>query len=174
MAVTCCTVTVLQKCENTFLQTEKLPTMSQPFAILLAEQAVRQFFTQWNAGLQPCLLMETHASGTIFVSSKVTAGVTLPEQSEHVFPPPPHDRHHPRQHRRPPGPSRLRRRERRAQARELAAAQAAHKTPNNSVAALQAVSSPPARYDAAVRAAPDRCDDRCDAAVQAVQYRRYV
>ena len=102
--------------------------MSPPFAILLAEQAVRQFFKQWNAGLQPCLLLETHASGAIFVSSKVTAGVALPVQTEHVFPPPPHARHPPRQHRRLPGPSRLRRRERRAQARELAAAQAVSKT----------------------------------------------
>ena len=126
--------------------------MSPPFAILLAEQAVRQFFKQWNAGLQPCLLLETHASGAIFVSSKVTAGVALPVQTEHVFPPPPHARHPPRQHRRLPGPSRLRRRERRAQARELAAAQAVSKTPNNSEAAVQAVASPPVRCDAAVQA----------------------
>ena len=126
--------------------------MSQPFAILLAEQAVRQFFKQWNAGLQPCLLLETRASGAIFVSSNVTAGVTLPEQTEYVFQPPPQARHHPRQHSRPPGPSRLRRRERRAQARELAAAQAVAKTQNNSEAAVQVVASPPARCDAAVQA----------------------
>ena len=48
--------------KQTFLQTEKFPTMSQPFAILLAEQAVRQFFKQWNAGLQPCLLLETYGT----------------------------------------------------------------------------------------------------------------
>ena len=135
-----------------FLQTENLSTMSQPFAILLAEQAMHQFLKQWNAGLQPCLLLETHASGAIFVSSRVTAGVTLPDQTEHVVPPSPHPRHHPHQHRRPPGPSRLRRRERRAQARELAAAQAVHKTPNKSEAAVQAVASPPARCHTAVQA----------------------
>ena len=127
--------------------------MSQPFATLLAEQAVQQFFKQWHAGLQPCLSLETHSSGAIFVSSNVTAGVTLPKQTENVFPPPLHARHQPRQHRRPPGPSRLRRRERRAQARELAAAQAVpKKTPNNSEAAVQATASPPARCDAAVQA----------------------
>ena len=123
--------------------------MSPPFAILLAEQAVREFVKQWNAGLQPCLLLETHASGAIFVSSKVTAGVTLPGQTENVFPHPPHAPCH---HRRPPGPSRLRRRERRAQARELAPAQAVPKTPNKAEAAVQAVASPPARCDAAVQA----------------------
>ncbi len=62
--------------------------MSQHFAILLAEQAVREFVKQWNAGLQPCLLLETHSSGAILVSSKVTAGVTLPDKTEDVFPPP--------------------------------------------------------------------------------------
>ena len=84
-----------------------------------------------------CLLLEAHASGAIFVSYKVTPGVTLPKQTENGFPPPPHaQQHHPRQHGRQPGPSCLRRRERRAQARELAAVRAVPKTPNKSEAAV--------------------------------------
>jgi hypothetical protein len=85
---------------------------------------------------------QTHASGAIFVSSKVTAGVTLPDQTEHVVPPPPHPRHHPRQHRRQPGPSRLRRCEQHAQSRELAAAQVVPKTPNKSEAAYRLLPRP--------------------------------
>lgn len=141
--------------------------MSQPFAILLAEQAVREFTKQWYAGLQPCLLLETHADGAIFVSSRVTGGVTHPQQAENVFPSTQASQHHHHQHRRPPGPSRLRRRERRAQARELAAAQAATVTQNKSEeAAVQAVASPPAGSQAAVQAvAPSPA--RADVAVQA-------
>ena len=132
--------------------------MSPPFAILLAEQALHQFVKQWKAGLQPCLLLETHTNGAIFVSSKVTAGVTLPQQTENVFSPQPDARHHPRrQHRRPPGPSRLRRRERRAQARELAAVQAVPTFPNF-----------PNKPEAAVEAAAPSSPVICEAAVQAV------
>ena len=47
--------------------------MSQPFAIRLAENAVREFFTRWVAGLQPSLLLETNANGEILVSSRVSA-----------------------------------------------------------------------------------------------------
>ena len=47
--------------------------MSQPFAIRLAEKAVREFFTRWSAGLQPSILIETHANGEILVSSRVSA-----------------------------------------------------------------------------------------------------
>ena len=65
---------------QTFLLLKKFPTMSQPFAILLTEQAVRQYVKQWNAGLKPCLLLETHGSGAVFMSFKVSAGVTLPNR----------------------------------------------------------------------------------------------
>ena len=56
--------------------------MSPPFAIAMAEQAVQEFFKRWFAGLQPSLLLETQSNGDISVSSRVTCGVTLPEQSE--------------------------------------------------------------------------------------------
>ena len=54
--------------------------MSQPFAILLAEQAVRQYVKQWNTGLQLCLLLETRGSGAIFMNFKVSAIVNLPNR----------------------------------------------------------------------------------------------
>ena len=128
--------------------------MSQPFAILLAEQAVREFTKQWYAGLQPCLLLETHSDGAIFVSSRVTVGVTLPQRAENVFPPTHASQDHYHQRRRPPGPSRLRRRARRAQARDQAAAEAAANPNKSSEAAVEASASPTIRSDAAVQAAP--------------------
>ena len=140
--------------------------MSQPFVILLAEQAVREFTKQWYAGLQPCLLLETHADGAIFVSSRVTGGVTLPQQTDNVFPPPQARHHHHHQHRRPPGPSRLPRRERRALAREQAAAKAAVNLNKSEEADIQADASPPTRPNAAVQAvAPSPAT--ADVAVQA-------
>ena len=129
--------------------------MSQPFVILLAEQAVREFTKQWYAGLQPCLLLETHADGAIFVSSRVTGGVTHPQQAENVFPSTQASQHHHHQQRRPPGPSRLHRCARRAQTRDQAAVEAAGaaENPNKSKeAAVQASASPPTRSDAAVQA----------------------
>ena len=115
--------------------------MSQPFAIRLAEKAVREFFTRWSAGLQPCLLLETHVNGEILVSSRVSAPPHRhqTEQDDDQLP------HH--GHRRPPGPARLRRRERRAHAR-AAAANAATPTKNIDAAAEKAV----ATQDAAVQA----------------------
>ena len=140
--------------------------MSQPFAILLAEQAVREFTKQWYAGLQPCLLLETHADGAIFVSSRVTGGVTHPQQAENVFPSTQASQHHHHQHRRPPGPSHLRRRARRAQARDQAAAEAAENPNKSKEAAVQASASPATRSNAAVQAvAPSPAT--ADVAVQA-------
>ena len=118
--------------------------MSQPFAIRLAEKAVREFFTRWSAGLQPCLLLETHVNGEILVSSRVSAPPHR-HQTEQDDDQLPHHGH--RHHRRPPGPARLRRRERRAHAR-AAAANAATPTKNIDAAAEKAV----ATQDAAVQA----------------------
>ena len=84
---------------------------------VIAEQAVRDFFNQWFAGLQPCLLLETHSNGAIFVSSRVTSGV--PRQTGQAAWPHVHHK------KRKANSSRLRRRERRAQARAEAAEQAA-------------------------------------------------
>ena len=111
--------------------------MSPPFALLLAEQAVQEFFKRWCAGLQPCLLLETNASGEIFVSSKVTCGV--PQQSEQADWPHSNGQPH---HRLRQGPARLRRRARRAHARATAeaaakAAATAPKKPNTAVEAFK-------------------------------------
>ena len=122
--------------------------MSQPFALAMDEQAVQEFFIRWCAGLQPSLLLETQSNGDISMSSRVTCGVTLPQQSEQADWP--HSHGHPY----PPcrqGPSRLRRRARRAHARataEAAANAASPKTPDTAVEAVK----PFETEDAAVQA----------------------
>ena len=104
--------------------------MSPPFALVMAEQAVREFFARWCAGLQPCLLLETQTNGDIFVSSRVI----LPLQSEKVDLPHPHQQPQPRHQ----GPARLRRRARRAQARATAEAAANAAVPKKLEAAVEA------------------------------------
>ena len=131
--------------------------MSQPFAIRLAEKAVREFFLRWSAGLQPSLILETHANGEILVSSRVSAPPHC-HQTEQDDDQLPHHGH--RQHRPPPGPARLRRRERRAHAR-AAAANAATPSKNIDAAAVKAVATqdaavqvvvkPPQSHEAAVQ-----------------------
>ena len=119
--------------------------MSQPFAIRLAENAVREFFSRWSAGLQPCLMLETQANGEILVSSRVSAPDYCHQTGQEDDQPPRQGHRHHR--RRPPGPARLRRRERRANAR-AAAANAAKTVVETDAAALKAV----ATQDAAVQA----------------------
>ena len=104
--------------------------MSPPFAFVMAEQAVREFFARWCAGLQPCLLLETQTNGDIFVSSRVI----LPLQSEKVDLPHPHRQPQPRHQ----SPARLRRRARRAQARATAEDAANTAVPKKLEAAVQA------------------------------------
>ena len=91
--------------------------MSQPHPVKVAEQAVREFFQQWIAGLQPSLLLQTKTDGEILLSSRVTTGV--PQPAEQIV----QDRVQRKHHR--VGPSQLRRRARRAQARGKVAEQAA-------------------------------------------------
>ena len=128
--------------------------MSKPFAIRLAENAVREFFTRWSAGLQPCLLLETHANGEILVSSRVSAPPPHRHQTEQEDDQLSRQGH--RHHHRPPGPARLRRRARRAHARAAAANAAttdaaAVKAVASQDAAVQAVVMPPQSSDAAVQ-----------------------
>ena len=129
--------------------------MSPPFALVLAKQAVREFFKRWCAGLQPCLLLETNSNGEIFVSSRVTCGVTSPQQSKQADWPHSNEQPHPR-HRQ--GPARLRRRARRAQARATAeaAAQAAVTAPKTPDIAADAV-KPFETVVVAVQAAVEEC-----------------
>ena len=117
--------------------------MSQPFAIRLAEKAWHEFFARWSAGFQPCLMLETYVNGEILVSSRVSAPTHRHQTVEDDDQLPPHGRH--QHHRRPPGPARLRRRERRANAR-AAAVNAAKTTLETDAATLKAV----ATQDAAV------------------------
>ena len=99
------------------------------------ENAVREFFTRWVAGLQPSLLLETNANGEILVSSRVSAPDYCHQTGQEDDQPPRQGHRHRR--RCPPGPARLRRRARHAYAR-AAAANAATTTDNT--AAVKAVS----------------------------------
>ena len=128
-----------------------MATLAPPFALAMAEQDVQEFLRRWCAGLQPCLLLETHSNGDIFVSSGVTCGFNLPQQSAqadwahsgHTYPP------------RCQCPSRLRRRARRAHARateEAAANAATPKTPDTAVEAVKPVETADAAVQAVVKA----------------------
>ena len=134
--------------------------MSHSLALTLAEQAVQEFFRRWCAGLQPCLLLETHTNGEIYVNSRVTTGVTLPQQTEQADWLPPHGHRHPRHQ----GPARLRRRARRAHAQATAAVNAA--AAKNIVTAVQADQTLTLTADAAVQAVV-QAPHSVDAAVQA-------
>ena len=51
--------------------------MSPPFALVLAEQAVKEFFGRWCDGLRPLLLLEPQPNGDIFVMENPTHAIKV-------------------------------------------------------------------------------------------------